>query len=167
MKISSLLICISIAMLLGCQGQTQEKGKPGKHVPEINPVTRSRYSAIPGFCGDTCFGDFNDLGSKRIGNTLNIYISGQRVDMMRKCCQFAFGELVYNTNPNDPAIEIIKTHLVDIDAFDIPKDTTEYGSNEVKKKVMCICIHNLKTGQVKIIADPFKYGLYKKPKCWD
>jgi hypothetical protein len=167
MKIPFVLLYISVSLLLGCNGQTQEKAKPGKHVPEINPVTRTRYSAMPGFCGDTCFGDFNDLGSKRIGNTLNIYISGMHVDLMRKCCQFAFSERVYNTGANDPGIEIIKTHLVDVEAFEIPKDTTEYGSSEIKKKVMCISINNLKTGQVKIIADPFKYGLYKKPKCWD
>jgi hypothetical protein len=167
MKTPSILIYLSISLILGCQGQTQEKSKPGKHVPEINPVARTRYSAMPAFCGDTCFGDFNDLGSKRIGNTLNIYVSGQHVDLMRKCCQFAFAEMVYNTRPNDSTIVIIKTHLIDMGSFDIPKDTTEYGSSEVKKKVMCLCIDNLKTGQLKIIADPFKYGLYKKPKCWD
>ena len=84
----------------------------------------------------------------------------------RICCQWKFGEIVYNRGSNDSSIEIVKTHLIDLETFDLPKDSSEYGNNDVRKKVICIGIYNLRRGTIKIIADPYNYGIYKKPKDW-
>lgn len=130
-------------------------------------IKHRTYTNNPSVCEDTCFGDFDRFGTKRIGNTLNVYISGYNADIMIDCCRFTFGEIVYNYTPDDTTIEIVKMHLLDLKAFEIPKDSSLYGNDEIKRKVMCISINDKNSPDIRIIADPYNIGIYKKPKEWD
>jgi len=161
MKVSVIFCFILLVSIIGCNGQHKNPS-----LKDSNRIDKSKYSNNPGVCEDTCFGNFNELGKKRIGKTLNIYISGRNVDILKDCCQWTFGEIVYNNNPGDPTLEVIKTHLVDLDSLPISNSSEEYANETVKKKVICICINNIKTGKMKIIVDPYHYGFYKKPKNW-
>jgi hypothetical protein len=130
----------------------------------IDKKSKSKFSFNPVICKDTCFGDFSVVGSKRIGKTLNVYITGFGIDLSKDCCRFSYGEIIHNYVPEDTSLRIIKFHLIDLDSLEIINDTLEYSNETIKKKVMCISIDKKDSTGIKTIYDPYDYGIYKKIK---
>lgn len=111
-----------------------------------------------------CVGSFKEFGTRRVGGTYHIYKSGRRVNLMNGECTFIFGEGVHNNNPEIDGVDTVKTHLIDVENFVIPTNSTEYGNEELKAKVICVSV-NIRN-RIKILVDPFGYGIYKAPKGW-
>lgn len=111
-----------------------------------------------------CNGSFKGFGVRRAGRTYHIYKCGRRVNLMNRECQFIFGEGIYNNDPEIDGVDTVITHLIDVEAFVIPSNGTEYGSEEMKAKVICVSVND--HHRIRIIVDPFGFGIYKAPKGW-
>ncbi len=163
MKHKNQVFIIVALILFACQS----KQRINQPIQDSVTEKQVKYSDNPGICQDTCFGSFKEFGEKRIGKTLNIYISGYKVELSKDCCQFTFGEIVHNIVPNDSMIEVVKVHLIDTVSFIIPNDSSLYGDKSVLRKVMCLCTIDTKTWQMKFNVDPYDFGIYMKPENWN
>jgi hypothetical protein len=112
-----------------------------------------------------CPCNVHSLGFYKINNdNFNFYLSGKGWDPDIYACNYILSEIKENINPPDTNITYVKIHLLDLDKFVLPNNSTEYGNDSIKKYVIAIFMHDIKKGTYSSKYDPYKTGKYHAPK---
>ncbi len=132
------------------------------------PVEISAEDNFPGPpFDDTCLCDFHEFGDYKISSdNYNIYKRGKGWNPSYYSCSWVWGEDIANISPEDTTITIMKIHLLDLDNFTIPTDSTEFGADSIRNFVIATLTRDRVSGYEKCVFDPYKTGKYPKPPQW-
>jgi hypothetical protein len=97
-------------------------------------------------------------------NNFNYYLLCKNWDSNIYACSYMIDEEIDNLRAPDSSITFLRIHLLDLENFIIPNNSTEYGNDTIKKYVIAIFTHDIKNKKWFSSYDPFKTGKYSSPK---
>lgn len=164
MKLYIILI-LTTGLLLSCgDDKTTDDSKTLSPKP-VESYAEGDFDGPP--FADTCLCDFHEFGDYKISeNNYNIYKRGKGWNPKYYSCSWTWGEDIANIFPEDTNILVMKIHLLDLDNFTIPTNSTEFGSDSIKKYVIATYTWIKGPKEGGCIFDPYKTGKYPKPPQW-